>query len=66
MSSIMEEAAGSKAARIQKLRLELKEWERAFAKAHDGRKPTREETKAEKGIGRFYLSSPLLLTIPRN
>ena len=49
----MEEAADSKAVRIQKLRLELKEWERAFTKAHDGRKPTREETKAEKDIGRL-------------
>lgn len=37
--------------RISKLRSELKEWEHAFAKAHDGRKPTREETKQDSAIG---------------
>lgn len=43
--------------RIAKLRSELKEWEHAFAKAHDGRKPTREETKQDSAIG---ISSVLL------
>lgn len=37
--------------RIATLRSELKEWEHAFAKAHDGRKPTREETKQDSAIG---------------
>lgn len=34
-----------------KLRQELKDWERAFADAHDGRKPTREEVKKDAKIG---------------
>jgi Skp family chaperone for outer membrane proteins len=42
--------------RITKLRAELKDWEHAFAKTHDGRKPTREETKKDKEIGRIMQS----------
>lgn len=33
-----------------KLRQELKDWERAFAGAHGGRKPTREEVKKDANI----------------
>lgn len=50
----------SKSECITKLRTELKEWEYAFAKAHDGRKPTRDETKADKNIGMLF--NPLLST----
>jgi Skp family chaperone for outer membrane proteins len=42
--------------RITKLRAELKDWEHAFAKTHDGRKPTREETKKDKEIGKIMQS----------
>lgn len=41
--------AGTEAQKI--LRQELKEWERAFADANGGRKPTREEIKRDKVIG---------------
>ncbi|KAI5855392.1 DNA replication/checkpoint protein [Tricharina praecox] len=44
----------SKSERITKLRVELKDWEHAFAKAHDGRKPTRDETKADREIAAKY------------
>jgi preprotein translocase subunit Sss1 len=43
--------------RVLKLRAELKEWEHVFAKAHDGRKPTRDEVKADTEIS--MLPSPL-------
>jgi DNA replication regulator SLD2 len=46
-----ETSHSSRSDRISKLRVELKEWEHAFAKAHNGRKPTREETKKDKEIG---------------
>ncbi|KAI5838796.1 DNA replication/checkpoint protein [Morchella snyderi] len=36
------------------LRQELKEWERAFADANGGRKPTREEIKRDKAIAAKY------------
>lgn len=42
-----------------KLRQELKEWERAFADAHGGRKPTREEVKKDAKIGEV---TPLLFS----
>lgn len=36
--------------RGSQLRLELKEWEHAFAAAHNGRKPSKAEVKADKVI----------------
>ena len=37
--------------RASKLRLELKEWERTFALAHDGRKAGRDDIKEHPDIG---------------
>jgi hypothetical protein len=64
MSSISAETPtdSSKSDRIAKLRIELKEWEHAFAKAHDGRKPTREETKKDTAIGSSPPQFPPFLT----
>ena len=36
---------------VQSLRLELKEWEKAFAEANDGRKASREDIKRHPEIG---------------
>ena len=36
----------------KKLKLELKQWEKAFAAAHDGRKAGREDIKQNPDIGR--------------
>ena len=40
----------------QKLRIELKEWEKGFAAANGGRKAGREDIKKEPEIGISYLS----------
>ena len=37
--------------RLSKLRKELKEWERAFSAAHEGRKAGREDIKQHPDIG---------------
>ncbi len=45
---------------ILKVRFELKEWERAFATAHDGRKASRDDIKQHPEIG--TPSSPTIQT----
>jgi hypothetical protein len=39
------------ASRLQKLRTELKQWEKAFALANDGRKAGRDDIKQDVQIG---------------
>lgn len=51
----MPSSAEPQPAQALKLRQELKDWERAFANSHDGRKPTREEVKKDAKIGEIPL-----------
>lgn len=40
-------------ARAQKVRADLKQWEGDWAKAHDGKKPGREDIKSNPDIGKL-------------
>lgn len=46
----------------QQLRLDLKQWEAEWAKTHTGRKPGRDDIKANQDIGTPYIVDSLELT----